>query len=112
MDGFILGLTAAQKNALLIAVGFQKQVVIQAQAARQPHTQAILRDEGHADAAVNNLARGQAVDALVFHQDGAACDGMQAGDGLAQLLLAAAGHARYAQNFTGAEGKAHIFERL
>ena len=45
-------------------------------------------------------------------EDGAAGDGLKAGDGLAEFLLAAAGNARHAEDLAGGDGKVDVVQRL
>ena len=55
---------------------------------------------------------GKALQRYVFAEDRAPGDGLQPGDGLAKLLLAAAGYARHAEDFPGGNGEVDVVKRL
>ena len=98
------------KGTLGQGVILQDHVVRDGQRGGQAHAQPVLGDEGHGDALFQDGLGGQAHDVvpLVDHQAG--LDRPQTGDGLAQLLLAAARDASHAQDLAAADIEVHVVD--
>ena len=100
------------KGALAIPVALQQHVVGHAHAGHQTHAQTVLGHKAHGDAQVDDGLGALAQNVLFLIKNRALLGGDQARDGLAQLLLTAAGNTGHAQDLAGVDVEAHIVQTL
>ena len=106
---------AVDHRRMALAVAFQHHIVGHTHRADQTHAEAVLRHEGQMDARLadglgalaDQLHRGCGIRGVKLNA-GTAFGGLQARDGLQQLLLAVAGNARYTEDFSAVHRKGRI----
>ena len=101
------------KEAAALSEGAEHHVVGEIHAADKTHAETVFRDKAERDAHLRDRKRILAdklfARAVVLNvADAAALDGLKSGDGLEQLLLAAAGDASNAEDLAGICGEGHV----
>ena len=94
----------------LVRAAVRQDIFLDAGRARNAKEHAILRNEGHAEAA--NFALREAEDILALDRDGSGVRGIEAEEHVDQLLLAVSFHACDTENLALAHIKRHLIEHL